>query len=96
MHGARSVIYYAKDKDDSLSQWINKLSDRRHANVATVALAAKTARMAWALVNNDTDYNETLAAGYKKFIGGIFNQHIVLTNRRYKPNNRLQSNSEMA
>jgi hypothetical protein len=30
--------------------------------VATVALANKTARIAWALVHNDTDYDNNLAA----------------------------------
>lgn len=63
IHGARSVTHYAKGKDDPLSQWVNKLSQRRHVNVATVALAAKTARMAWALVHREVDYNEVLAAG---------------------------------
>ncbi len=63
VHGARSVVHYAKDKDDPLSQWMNRLSERRHTNVVTVALAAKTARMAWALVHKEVDYNSTMAAG---------------------------------
>ncbi len=36
---------------------------RKHANVVTVALANKTARIAWAVVHNDTAYDPTLAAG---------------------------------
>jgi len=62
IHGARSVIYAAKDKDDPLSQWVRGLAARRHVNVATVALANKTARMAWAMVRNETDYEPERAA----------------------------------
>jgi len=32
---------------------------RKHVNVATVALANKTARAAWAIVYNNTDYDPT-------------------------------------
>ena len=57
VHGARSVIYAAKGKDDRLSLWVNKLVERRHMNVAAVALANKTVRIAWAMLTQDTDYN---------------------------------------
>jgi len=63
IHGARSVIYAAKGKDDPLSQWVNRLVSRRHINVAAVALANKTARMAWSMMRNDTDYQPERAAG---------------------------------
>lgn len=56
IHGARSTVCAAKGKTDPLSRWINGLLERRHVNVVTVALANKTARMAWALVHNDRDY----------------------------------------
>lgn len=62
VHGARAVIRHAKHKDDALSQWVNRLMLRRHTNVVTVALAAKTARIAWALVRRERDYDPTLAA----------------------------------
>jgi hypothetical protein len=32
-------------------------------NVVTVALANKTARIAWAIVHNETDYDSALASG---------------------------------
>ncbi len=57
IHGARSAVYAAKGKTDPLSRWINGLLERRHVNVVIVALANKTARMAWALVRNDRDYD---------------------------------------
>ena len=63
IHGARAVLRHAKDRDDGLSQWLNDLSARKHANIVSVALANKTARMAWAIVHNETAYDPTLAAG---------------------------------
>lgn len=57
IHGARSAVYAARGKTDPLSRWINGLLERRHINVVIVALANKTARMAWALVRNNRDYD---------------------------------------
>jgi transposase len=62
VHGARSAIYAARGKDDRLSQWIINIMARRHPNVAAVALANKTARIAWSMLRHDTDYNPELAA----------------------------------
>jgi len=60
VHGARAVLCHLKDKDDELSQWVRRLSASKHANVVTVALANKTARVAWALVRNDATYDPAL------------------------------------
>lgn len=46
VHGARAIIHHANRRDDSLSQWINRLCQRKHSNVVSVALANKTARAA--------------------------------------------------
>lgn len=56
IHGARSVIRTSKDKGDRLSQWVTRLAARSHPNVAVVAMANKTTRMAWAMLKNGTDY----------------------------------------
>ena len=56
VHGARSAVYAARNKEDRLSQWVTRLAARRHTNVAAVALANKTVRMAWALLRNGTEY----------------------------------------
>jgi transposase len=56
VHGARSAVYAARNKEDRLSQWVTGLAARRHTNVAAVALANKTVRMAWALLRNGTEY----------------------------------------
>ena len=56
IHGARPVIRTAKTKEDRLSQWVTSLAERRHPNVAAVALANKTARIAWAMLRTGSDY----------------------------------------
>lgn len=56
IHGARAVIKTAKDKDDSLSRWIQNLCSRRNKNIAAVALANKTLRMAWAILASGEEY----------------------------------------
>ena len=57
IHGARAVLKTAQSKDDRLSQWLQKLSNRRNKNIAAVALANKTMRMAWALLVRGQDYD---------------------------------------
>jgi transposase len=56
IHGARSVIRTAEHKEDRLSQWVTALVERSHRNLADAALANKTARIAWAMLRNGTDY----------------------------------------
>lgn len=56
IHGARSVVKTAHDKQDGLSRWVQSLCARRNKNVATVALPNKTMRMAWALLTQGTEY----------------------------------------
>ena len=62
VHGARAVLRHATGKEDGLSRWLKALSARKHANVAVVALANKTARIAWSLIYKNVDYDEALAA----------------------------------
>jgi transposase len=62
IHGARSALRTVKFKDDWLSQWAVRLAERSHPNVAAIALANKTARMAWAMQRNGTDYQPDRAA----------------------------------
>jgi transposase len=61
IHGARSVVTGAKNKDDRLSRWVTEIAQRRHPNVAAVALANKNARMAWAMLRHKTDYDPDFA-----------------------------------
>ena len=48
--GARAVLAAAPSKGDSLSRWAVKLAERRGYWKAVVAIAAKNARMAWAVL----------------------------------------------
>ena len=46
VHGARAVIRTAQAKTDRLSTWVIRIATTRHPNIAAVALANKTARVA--------------------------------------------------
>ena len=61
IHGARAVVSQAKHREDRLSRWVTDIAIRRHPNVAAVALANKTARMAWAMLRQGTDYDPDFA-----------------------------------
>ena len=63
IHGARAVVSNAKHKDDRLSEWVTQIAQRRHTNVAAVALANKTVRIAWSMMRNESDYVPAFAAG---------------------------------
>lgn len=62
VHGARTVLQHAANRDDGLSSWLKSLAARKHPNVTAVALANKTARIAWALVSKRADYDDGLAS----------------------------------
>jgi transposase len=48
-HGARLVIVRVLKRDDEKGGWLKRLLERRHVNIATVALAHKTVRTVWAM-----------------------------------------------
>ncbi|WP_199154717.1 IS110 family transposase [Chromobacterium sp. ASV23] len=62
IHGARAVIFHAtrKTEPDATCNWVNQVVNRRNKNVAAVALANKNARIVWALLAHDRQYQ----AGY--------------------------------
>lgn len=60
IHGARSVLRSLKRQRDQAEGWLARLSQRRNPNIAAVALANKNARIVWALLAHDRDYQ----AGY--------------------------------
>lgn len=57
IHGARAVVAKAGKKEDKRSQWINKLAAKKHSNVVATALANRTARMAWAVLQSSKPYD---------------------------------------
>ena len=56
VHGARAYLRVVDKKTDAKSEWARRLKQRRHVNVAAVALAAKHARIAWAILAHGTEY----------------------------------------
>ena len=58
IHGARATVHRARCKSDARSRWILNLEQRRGKNIATVAIANKNARIAWALLTSDAEYRK--------------------------------------
>lgn len=50
IHGSRSVVTQAIKKEDRRSHWINKLATKKHTNVVATAVANRTARIAWSVL----------------------------------------------
>ena len=61
IHGARAALVRAGGKQDPRSLWLSKLRERRHPNVAAVALANKNARIVWAMLSRDKSYEPALS-----------------------------------
>jgi transposase len=59
IQGARAVLPSLMRTATALGTWVRKLLARAHGNTVVVALASKLARIAWALLRNET----TFAAG---------------------------------
>tara|TARA_R110000868_G_scaffold143571_1_gene361791 strand:- start:25148 stop:26170 length:1023 start_codon:yes stop_codon:yes gene_type:complete len=56
VHGARTVLRWRRAKPDTEAGWAEQLLARRPTNVVLVAMANKTARIAWALLRHQRDY----------------------------------------
>ena len=54
--GARAVLTAARGTTDSLSRWALQLRERRSYWKAVVAIAAKNARMAWAVLTKGESF----------------------------------------
>ena len=52
-------------KPDHADAWVMKLLARRNMNIAAVALAAKNARIAWALLAQERSYQHDYVATRK-------------------------------
>jgi len=61
IHGARAALGKAGGKQDPRSRWLGNLRQRRHPNVAAVALANKNARIVWAMLARDKFYEPELS-----------------------------------
>jgi transposase len=56
VQGARAVMHFVNRRDDRHSRWIKAVMQRRHASVAAIALANKTARIAWAILTGNESF----------------------------------------
>jgi transposase len=56
IHGARTALPHLAEGNTPLGRWLNGLLQRTHRNVATVALANKLARIAWAVLAGERRY----------------------------------------
>ena len=56
VHGARTVLRWRRAKPGTRPGWTDRLLARRPTNVVLVAMANKTARVAWALLRHERIY----------------------------------------
>jgi transposase len=54
--GARAALQMAAGRSDKLSRWAMSLKERRGYHRAVVALAAKNARILWALLTRHSEF----------------------------------------
>ena len=57
IHGARAAIRFVERDRSPTGQWVRDLEQRRPKNVAVVARANKLARIVWALLAHQRDYD---------------------------------------
>jgi transposase len=62
IHGARSVLRHLEQRPDQAESWLKRLMLRRGKNVAAVALANKNARIAWALLAHQREFEPDYAS----------------------------------
>ncbi len=63
IHGARAAMPHLAAKPNQLGTWLQTMLTRAHPNVVVVALAAKLARIAWAVLHKQQDFDrQALAA----------------------------------
>ncbi len=55
--GATAVIRHSKNKNTPLANWLRGLLEKKPVRLVSVALANKTARIAWALLAHDRTYH---------------------------------------
>lgn len=56
IHGARAAVYSSKHLPAKTKKWVQELVERRGSNKAIVALANKNARIMWALMSKEENY----------------------------------------
>lgn len=59
--GTRAIVTKLSNKKDNYSLWLKKLLERRGYHKTYVALANKNARIIFALLKKNSEYNENLS-----------------------------------
>jgi transposase len=62
IHGARAALPHLADKHTRMGDWLRQLLNRSHPNVVVVALAAKLARIVWAVLRHETSFDQEALA----------------------------------
>jgi transposase len=62
IHGARAALPWLMKGQTPLAAWLRGLRTRAHTNTVIVALANKLARIAWATLQRNQDYDASMAA----------------------------------
>lgn len=62
IHGARAALPSLAKQSTALGAWLRGLLSRAHRNVVIVALAAKLARIAWAIIRRGVSFDGTGSA----------------------------------
>ena len=57
IHGARAAMPHLAAKPNPSGAWLQNMLTRAHPNVVVVALAAKLARIAWAVLRKEEDFD---------------------------------------
>lgn len=60
IHGARAALLSYQRHPARMPQWVQQLLQRKHPNVVCVAIANRTARVAWAMLSRGQDYRPSL------------------------------------
>jgi transposase len=58
IHGARAVVAALRRRNARSRPWVVRLAERRPVPVAATALAHKTARVAWAMLSREEQYDD--------------------------------------
>ncbi len=58
IHGARAAMPHLAAKSTRMGAWLRQLLARSHPNVVVVALAAKLARIVWAVLRHETSFDQ--------------------------------------
>jgi len=61
VHGARTVLRWRMAKKETRTIWLEGMLNRRPTNVVLVAMANKTARVVWALLNKNETWQPSVA-----------------------------------